>query len=75
MRNNMTQEQLAAQCGLSRRTIGDVEAARSTPRFGAMLKICEALDLNVTIDYQKHASTHTQASAAPIDLDELLGDA
>jgi transcriptional regulator with XRE-family HTH domain len=72
---SMTQEQLAARCGLSRRTIGDLESTRSTPRFGALLALCDALDLDIELVSRPDTPAAVRTTdTTPVDLDAMLKD-
>ncbi|MET8681433.1 helix-turn-helix transcriptional regulator [Streptomyces sp. NPDC004647] len=46
---NLTQERLAEQCGLDRKTISRIENAVMDPLLGHLLLIADALDLPLTV--------------------------
>jgi len=52
---NLTQEQLAALCGVSGPYIGQVERGQRNPTIGVLYAICEALDVSLTISFKKFA--------------------
>jgi len=60
----MTQIALAEKAGVSNKWISDVESARSSLRFTTVLRLLDALDVDLTL----------QPRAKPsLDLDDLLG--
>jgi len=60
----MTQIALAEKAGVSNKWISDVESGRSSLRFTTVLRLLDALDVDLTL----------QPRAKPsLDLDDLLG--
>lgn len=46
-RQQISQEQLALQSSLQRKTIHQLESAKVDPRYGSLLRVAEALGLRV----------------------------
>lgn len=72
LRLGLTQDQLATRSGLSRRSIVDLESAQSEPRFGALLALCDALELSLSIHSNDAPVPDPANRPSRVDLDELL---
>lgn len=60
----LTQLELAKRANVSKKWISDVELGRSSLRFTTVLKLLDALDVDVTLQPRDKPS---------LDLDDLLG--
>lgn len=60
----MTQIALAQKAGVSNKWISDVESGRSSLRFTTVLRLLDALDVDLTLQLRAKPS---------LDLDDLLG--
>ncbi|WP_454850580.1 helix-turn-helix transcriptional regulator [Promicromonospora soli] len=66
LKAGMTQAELAARSGVSRRTIINVENGHPTGEIGRIITIARALGLAIALD--------ESAEADDVDLDTILGD-
>lgn len=63
--SGFTQLQLATQCGVSVRWLGDVEAGKSTAAIGLVLRVLDSLGVEL--------NTTAPPSRGGVDLDAVLG--
>lgn len=66
----LSQDDLAARVGVSRKTINEIEVGRSAPRMGHLLAIFDALGLAI----QAIPVSDAPIDQDGIDLDEVLKD-
>lgn len=66
----LSQDDLAARVGVSRKTINEIEVGRSAPRIGHLLAIFDALGLVI----QAIPVSDAPIGQDGIDLDEVLKD-
>ncbi len=67
LRNDTTQTQLAADCGLNRMTLQKIMAGRGDPKFSTLVVLAHALGLDVVLspqllDAQGQAQSQSQAN-------------
>ena len=68
---DLSQSELAARAGVSRKWIVDVEAGKPTAAIGLVLRVLDALDLDLHAIPRGGVETHDELPDA-IDLDALL---
>ena len=74
LERGLTQAQLATYCGVTRKTINEIEAGRILPKWSLLLQILEHLDLEMRIERKvgEEATSPPASVAQRVDLDELL---
>lgn len=68
----MSQAELARRAGVSRKWIYEFEAGKPTAEFGLLLRVAEALDLELDVSTRAQRSSSGDTDA--IDLDALLAE-
>lgn len=64
----LSQAELAGRAGVSRKWVYEFEAGKSTAELGLLLRVLDALELDLELDVRGGAPDHGTA----IDLDTLL---
>ncbi len=72
----ISQAALSARAGVSRKWLSEFEQGKPTAEIGVMLRVLEALQLQLTVAAHPLNDLQEPAVAAPehVDLDVLLGD-
>lgn len=65
----MSQEELAARAGVSRKWIVEFEAGKSSAEFALVIRVFDALGLVLEFGSQDKSRQH-----APVDLDDILDE-
>ena len=64
----LSQADLAARAGVSRRWVYQLEAGKTTAALGLVLRVLDQLDIGVSL----HPGPKRRVSAGTVDLDSLL---
>jgi len=68
----MSQAELARRAAVSRKWIYEFEAGKPTAEFGLLLRVLDALDLDLELGARSEATVSARGDA--IDLDALLDE-
>lgn len=71
---DLSQGELAERVGVSRKWIIDVEQGKSTVALGLVLRLLDALDLDLRVTPREKTATgdHAWPGTVTVDLDDLL---